>query len=146
MPTVYVSRREHFNAAHRLYNPRWSKEKNQEVFGPCANEYYHGHNFELIVTVKGRPDPDTGFVVDMKKLGQIIKTNITSQVDHRNLNIDVPFMQEVLPSCENFVVRIWDILAPIINEMAPDAQARLYSIKLYETANNFVEYFGEYGH
>ena len=138
---IYVNRKEHFNAAHKLYNPKWSKEKNQEVFGPCANENWHGHNFELIVTVKGYPDPDTGFVVDMKKLGQLIKTEVIEKVDHKNLNVDVDFMTDKLASCENLVVEIWKILAPKVKELAPEAD--LHCIKLYETVSNFVEYYGE---
>jgi 6-pyruvoyltetrahydropterin/6-carboxytetrahydropterin synthase len=138
---IYVKRKEHFNAAHRLYNPKWSKERNEEVFGLCANEYYHGHNFELIVTVKGIPDPDTGFVVDMKKLGDLIETKIIDKVDHRNLNMDVDFMQGKMTSCEVFVIEIWKILAPAIEQLSP--QAKLHSLFLQETNKNFVEYFGE---
>lgn len=138
---VYVSRKEHFNAAHKLYNPNWSAEKNQEVFGVCANEYYHGHNFELIVTVKGKPDPDTGFVIDLKVLSKLTKELIIDKVDHRNLNLEVDFMQGKLASCEIFVEEIWNILAPAIKSAAPNAT--LHSLKLYETPRNFVEYFGE---
>lgn len=138
---VYVSRKEHFNAAHKLYNPNWSAEKNQEVFGVCANEYYHGHNFELIVTVKGKPDPDTGFVIDLKVLSKLTKELIIDKVDHRNLNLEVDFMQGKLASCEIFVEEMWNILAPAIKSAAPNAT--LHSLKLYETPRNFVEYFGE---
>ena len=138
---VYVTRKEHFNAAHRLYNPNWSEEKNREVFGPCANINFHGHNFELIVTVKGIPDPDTGFVIDLKVLGDLIKERIIDQVDHKNLNLDVPFMRNKMASCEIFVMEIWKILAPAIEEQAPGAH--LYYIKLIETPKNFVEYYGE---
>ena len=95
---VYVSRKEHFNAAHKLYNENWSKEKNFEVFGPCANEHWHGHNFELIVTVKGEPDPDTGFVIDLKRLSDLIKQDIVEKVDHKNLNLDVDFMKGKMAS------------------------------------------------
>jgi 6-pyruvoyltetrahydropterin/6-carboxytetrahydropterin synthase len=137
---VYVSRKEHFNAAHRLYNSDWSEEKNHEVFGPCANPHGHGHNFELIVTVKGTPDPDTGFVMDMKVLGNLVKREIIDQVDHRHLNYDVPFMRGKRASCEVFVVEIWKLLAPAI---AAVSSARLHSLQLYETPKNFVEYFGE---
>ncbi len=138
---LYVSRKEHFNAAHKLYNPSWSKERNIEVFGPCANENWHGHNFELIVTVKGKPDPESGFVIDLKKLGDLVKKEIIEKVDHKNLNVDVPFMYGKLTSCENLIVEFWNILAPRIKGMAPNAQ--LHSLKLFETINNFVEYFGE---
>ncbi len=138
---IYVTRKEHFNAAHRLYNPAWPEEKNREVFGPCANPNYHGHNFELIVTVKGRPDPDTGFVIDLKVLGDIIKQEVVEKVDHRNLNIDVDFMHGKMASCEIFVMEIWKLLAPAIFEAAP--LARLHYIKLIETPKNYVEYYGE---
>ena len=139
---VYVSRKEHFNAAHRLYNPQWTKEKNCEVFGVCANENFHGHNFELIVTVKGIPDPDTGFVIDMKRLSKIIKSEIVEKLDHKNLNIDVDFLQNKMPSCEVVVMEIWRILAPHIAD-ASQNRAKLHSIRMFETINNSVEYFGE---
>ena len=137
---IYVTRREHFNAAHKLYNYNWSKEKNEEVFGACANENWHGHNFELFVTVKGKPDPETGFVVDLKKLGAHIKKEISDKVDHRNLNIDVDFMIDKLPSCENLVIEFWKILE---NTLPKITSSKLHALKLYETKNNFVEYFGE---
>ena len=137
---VYLSRLEHFNAAHKLYNPRWSEEKNKAVFGPCSNENWHGHNYEPIVTVKGLPDPDTGFVIDLKKLSILIRENIIDQVDHKNLNLDVPFMEGQLASTENLVMAFWKILAPLIPGMS---SAQLHSLKLYETPRNFVEYFGE---
>src|SRR6266850_2134956 len=91
---IYVSRKEHFNAAHKLYNPAWTKERNESVFGPCANENWHGHNFELIVTVKGNPDPETGFVIDLKKLSTLIRDEVVEKLDHKNLNLDVPFMKD----------------------------------------------------
>ncbi|OEK05678.1 6-pyruvoyl trahydropterin synthase family protein [Roseivirga misakiensis] len=138
---VYVSRKEHFNAAHKLYNPNWSEEKNQEVFGPCANANWHGHNFELITTVKGLPDPDTGFVVDLKALSVLIKNEVIEKLDHKNLNIDVDFMQGKMASCEILVMEIWKILAPKVNEITKEGG--LHSLKLYETPRNFVEYFGE---
>lgn len=138
---VYVSRKEHFNAAHKLYNPTWSKEKNVEVFGPCANENWHGHNFDLIVTIKGEPDPDTGFVVDLKKLSSLIRIEVTEKLDHKNLNLDVDFMAGKLASCENLVVEIWKILQPRIRPISKYGE--LFSLKLYETPRNYVEYFGE---
>jgi 6-pyruvoyltetrahydropterin/6-carboxytetrahydropterin synthase len=138
---VYVSRKEHFNAAHKLYNPAWSKEKNAEVFGPCANENWHGHNFELITTVKGKPDPDTGFVVDLKKLSVLIRKQIIEEVDHKNLNVDVAFMQGKLASTENLVIEMWKILEPQIASISKFG--KLHSLKLYETPRNYVEYFGE---
>ena len=137
---IYVSRKEHFNAAHKLYNPTWSEEKNREVFGPCANANWHGHNFELIVTVCGDPDPDTGFVIDLKKLSRLIRKEIIERVDHKNLNIDVDFMSGKMASTEILAMEFWKILDPKIREIS---KSRLYSLKLYETPRNFVEYFGE---
>lgn len=137
---VFVSRKEHFNAAHKLYNPAWSKEKNEEVFGPCANENWHGHNFELIVTVKGEPDPETGFVIDLKKLSLLLKQEVVEKLDHKNLNMDVDFMKNKLASCENLIVELWKILFPQVKELQPNAE--LHSLRLYETPRNFVEYYG----
>ena len=137
---IYISRQEHFNAAHKLYNPKWSEERNREVFGPCANTNWHGHNFDLIVTVKGQPDPETGFVIDLKQLSSLIHTHVIDQVDHKNLNLDVPFMQGQMASTENLALAFWKILQPEIERIS---SARLHSIKLYETPRNFVEYFGE---
>ena len=137
---VYLSRLEHFNAAHKLYNPKWSEERNKEVFGPCANTNWHGHNYELIVTVKGLPDEETGFVIDLKKLSVLIREKIIEVVDHKNLNLDVPFMQGKLASTENLVIAFWEILAPLIPGMS---SAQLHSLKLYETPRNFVEYYGD---
>lgn len=136
----YVHRKEHFNAAHKLWNEDWSKEKNEEVFGPCANENWHGHNFELIVTVKGEPHPDTGFVVDLKRLSNLIKVEVTDKVDHKNLNLDVPFMKGKMASCENLIGEFWKILQPRIAELNPSAS--LHQLRLYETPRNFVDYFG----
>lgn len=112
-----------------------------EVFGPCANSNWHGHNFELIVTVKGKPDPDTGFVIDLKQLSTLIKELIIDRVDHKNLNLDVEFMQGKMASCEIFIMEIWKILAPAIQQSAP--AARLHKLRLYETPRNFVEYYGD---
>ena len=137
---IYVSRKEHFNAAHKLYNPEWSKEKNEEVFGPCANENWHGHNFDLIVTVKGQADPDTGFVIDFKVLGDIIKSQVIEKLDHKNLNLDVEFMEGKLTTCENLIVEIWNVLEP---EIRNTGGGRLHSLKLFETNRNFAEYYGE---
>ena len=137
---VYISRQEHFNAAHKLHNPNWSEERNREVFGPCANANWHGHNYDLIVTVKGRPDPETGFVIDLKQLSTVIRTLIVDEVDHKNLNLDVPFMRGQLASTENLVIAFWKILQPEIERISA---AKMHSIKLYETPRNFVEYFGE---
>lgn len=137
---IIVSRKEHFNAAHKLYNESWSEEKNNEVFGPCANSNWHGHNFNLIVSVKGEIDSETGYVVDMKILSDIVNKEIIDAVDHKNLNLDVPFMRGIMPSCENMVIKFWDILEPKINEVTNNGG--LYSIILEETKNNSVEYYG----
>lgn len=138
---LYVSRKEHFNAAHKLYNPAWSKEKNTEVFGPCANENWHGHNFDLIVTIKGKPDPETGFVVDLKRLSTMIRREVIDKLDHKNLNVDVDFMAGKLASCENLVVEIWRIIETNLQQVT--RSGKLHSIRLYETPRNYVEYFGE---
>lgn len=138
---VYVIRKEHFNAAHRLFNPSWSEEKNHEVFGLCANNNWHGHNFELIVTVKGKPNADTGFVFDLKQLGDIIKKEIIDKVDHKNLNLDVDFMEGKLASCEVLIMEFWKILAPAIKAVSQTAE--LHKLHLIETNKNSVEYYGE---
>ncbi len=134
---VYITRIEHFNAAHKLYNPAWSREKNDEVFGKCANEHWHGHNFELHVTIKGEPSPDTGFVYDAKKLSRIIKECVIEPLDHKNLNMDVPWLSGQLCSIENLVTGIWKQL---VNNM-PEGVS-LHGLKLYETDRIYVEYFG----
>ena len=134
---VYITRIEHFNAAHKLFNPAWSREKNEQVFGKCANENWHGHNFELFVTLKGDPDPDTGFVYDVKKLSIIVKEHVIDKLDHKNLNVDVDFMKDKLCSIENLVIGIWNELAPHL-----PAGVQLYCLKLSETPRIFVEYFG----
>jgi 6-pyruvoyltetrahydropterin/6-carboxytetrahydropterin synthase len=138
---IYITRKEHFNAAHKLYNPKWDEAKNIEIFGPCANANWHGHNFDLFITVKGVPDEDTGFVINFKALGKLVKHEILDKVDHKNLNLDVPFLSGKLPSCETIIVEFWRILAPEIKKIAP--QAKLHSLKLYETSNNYAEFFGE---
>lgn len=134
---VYITRRERFNAAHKLYNPKWTKEENEAFFGKCANHYYHGHNFELFVTVKGVANPDTGMVMDLKELKALIKEEVTEKLDHKNLNEDIDFLKGQMPSIENIIVAIWEILdAKITN-------GKLHYLKLIETENNFVEYYGE---
>jgi 6-pyruvoyltetrahydropterin/6-carboxytetrahydropterin synthase len=135
---IYLTRKEHFNAAHKLYNPAWTKEKNVEVFGKCANENWHGHNFEIYVTIKGTPDPDTGFLFDVKKLSLIIKEYVIEALDHKNLNVDVPFMAGKLCSTENLAYEIWHQLLPHI-----PGQVKLHCVKLCETPRIYVEYFGE---
>lgn len=137
--TVYLTRKEQFNAAHKLYNPAWDDAKNEEVFGKCANKNWHGHNFDLYVTIKGSPDPDTGFVIDLKKLRDIIRVRVIDILDHSNLNVDVPFLAGMMASTENIAIAIWDQLAPELNT----SKHQLHCIKLYETERNFVEYYGE---
>ena len=134
---VYLTRLEHFNAAHKLYNLAWTREKNEEVFGKCANENWHGHNYELLVTVKGDPDPDTGFLFDVKKLSNIIKEAVTDKLDHKNLNVDVDFMRGKMCSTENLAIAIWKQLEPHI-----PLPVKLHCVKLYETPRIYIEYFG----
>ena len=135
---VYITRIEHFNAAHKLYNPSWSREKNEEVFGKCANEKWHGHNFELHVTLQGDPDPETGFVFDVKKLSIIVKDHVIDKLDHKNLNEDVDFMKGQLCSIENLVIAIWKQLSPAL-----PGNISLHCLKLYETPRIYVEYYGK---
>ena len=135
---VYLTRLEHFNAAHKLFNPNWSREKNDEVFGVCANENWHGHNFDLYVTIKGNVDPDTGFLFDVKKLSTIIREYVIKQLDHKNLNLDVDFLQGKMCSTEILAIAIWERLQPHL-----PVQVKLHCVKLYETPRIFVEYFGD---
>ena len=134
---VYLTRVEHFNAAHKLFNPAWNQEKNEAVFGKCANENWHGHNYELQVTLKGAVDPDTGFLFDVKKLSQLINEHVIEKVDHKNLNVDVEFLKGKMCSTENLAIGIWEQLNPHL-----PASVQLHCIKLYETPRIFVEYFG----
>ena len=135
---IYITRRERFNAAHKLWVKEWSDEQNKAIFGKCANKNWHGHNYWLYVTVKGRPDPLTGFIMDVKKLSKIIKQIIIDKVDHANLNLDVAFIPENMqPTTENLVILFWKELAPHIKD------CELHSVKLYETENIYAEYFGE---
>jgi len=135
---VYLTRVEHFNAAHKLYNPEWTEEQNREVFGKCSNANWHGHNYELHVTVKGEPHPQTGFIFNAKTLGTLIKDVIIEAIDHRNLNMDVPFMKGKFTSAENLAIGIWNELQPHIEKEG----AMLHGIRLYETPKIYVEYFG----
>ena len=139
---IYISRKEHFNAAHKLFNPKWSAEKNKEVFGPCANENWHGHNYELIITVKGEVDEETGYVIDLKLLSNLVRRNIIEVFDHKNINLDVPCMEGKMASTENIVMAMWNLIVDDIQEMGKATNCTLHSLKLYETPRNFVEYFG----
>ena len=134
---VYLTRLEHFNAAHKLFNPDWTKERNDEVFGVCANENWHGHNFDLYVTVKGVPDLGTGFVYDVKKLSTLVKLHVIDRLDHKNLNLDVDFMHNKMCSTENLAIAIWEQIVRHLPE-----NVTLHCIKLCETARIFVEYYG----
>ncbi|GMQ31573.1 6-pyruvoyl trahydropterin synthase family protein [Algoriphagus confluentis] len=133
---VSVFRKEHFNAAHRLYNPSWTEERNQQIFGKCNNPNFHGHNYDLIVQLKGEIDPDTGYVYDMKELSDLIKEHVLNKFDHKNLNLDTDEFRNLNPSAENIAVVIWNILREKI-----DRRFELI-IRLYETERNFVEYDG----
>ena len=138
MKTVRVIRRERFNAAHRLFNPSWSDEKNEQIFGKCANKNWHGHNYNLFVTVEGPIHKDTGYVIDLKVLSDIIKNRIIDKMDHKNLNLEVDFMKDTITTAENIAIKIYE-------ELESDIKAtgnHLYSVKLYETENNYVEYYG----
>ncbi len=138
MPILYISRKAHFNAAHQLWIPELSEEENFEMFGKCANPNFHGHNFDLYVAVKGSPDPQTGLVMDLKILKKIINEQVVDQLDHQNLNKDVPWLSGIMPSIENIAVAMWQRIAPHLPE-----NVTLHKITLWETQNNFVEYYGE---
>ncbi len=133
---ITVSRKAHFNAAHRLFRRDWSDDKNEAVFGKCNNPNYHGHNYELIVSVTGNIDPETGFVIDMKVLKDLIKSNIEDAFDHKNLNKEVAEFKELNPTAENIAVVIWNKLRPHIDE------SKKLEVTLYETPRNFVSYRG----
>ena len=135
---VYLTRVEHFNAAHKLYNPGWDRHKNEEVFGKCANENWHGHNYELFVTIKGEVDNDTGFLFDAKKLSLLIKEHVLDKLDHKNLNVEVDFLQGQMCSTENLAKGIWQQLQGHLLK-----EVQLHCIKLYETPRIYVEYFGD---
>jgi len=135
---IFVTRKEHFNAAHKLFNPAWNDEKNLEIFGKCSNPNWHGHNYDLFVTIKGEPDPDTGFVFDLKKMSIIIKEQVVNKMDHKNVNLDVDFMKGKFASTEMIAIAIWEQLAPHLDTV----NCKLHCVKLMETERNFVEYFG----
>lgn len=135
---VYLTRLEHFNAAHKLYNPHWSHEKNEAVFGECANENWHGHNFDLYITVKGEVNAETGFLMDAKKLKTLILEYVIEPLDHKNLNLDVPFLKDIMCSTENLAIAVWQQLKPHLPE-----DVFLHCVKIFETPRICVEYFGE---
>ena len=134
---VFLTRIEHFNAAHKLYNPGWTREENEEIFGKCANENWHGHNYELHVTIKGNVEGDTGFVINAKTLSSLIREFVLEQLDHKNLNLDVEFMKGKMCSTENLAIEIWKQLFSHLPE-----GVQLHCVKVYETPRIYVEYFG----
>ncbi|MEZ4915964.1 MAG: 6-carboxytetrahydropterin synthase [Chitinophagales bacterium] len=134
---VYLTRVEHFNAAHKLHVDEWSEEKNKEMFGKCCNPYFHGHNFEIFVTIKGKPNPTTGFIMNVHDLSKIIKKEVVERFDHKNLNLEIEHFKKVQPSSENFVMLIWDILKEKLDGY------ELHCLKLQETDRIYVEYYGE---
>ena len=135
---VYITRKETFTAAHKLFRTEWSNEKNLEVFGKCANPNWHGHNYNLFVTVKGEINPDTSFVANLSEVSKIINEKVITKTDHKNLNLDVDFMKDILPSTENLAVEIWKQLEEGISSLG----CTLHCIKIQETEKNYVEYFG----
>jgi 6-pyruvoyltetrahydropterin/6-carboxytetrahydropterin synthase len=134
---IYVTRRAHFSAAHRLYNPAFSDERNEAVFDKCNNPNGHGHNYTVEVTVAGEPNPETGYLIDLKKLGAILEREIIDRVDHKHLNVDVPFLSGIIPTAENIALAFWRILEPAITEGA------LHAVRVYESETNYAEYRGE---
>ena len=135
---IFITRKEHFNAAHRLFKPEYDDAKNLEVFGKCSNPNWHGHNYELMVTVKGEVNPETGFLMNLKELSRLINIFVLDKLDHKNVNLEVDFMSGKLASTENLAIAIWGQLEQPIK----DAGAHLHRIMLYETERNFVEYYG----
>lgn len=135
---IYITRRVTFCAAHKLAKENWSKEKNEKVFGKCANPNWHGHNFQLFVTIKGNVNPETGFLINLRDLNKLLEEKITSKVDHKNINLDVPFMKNQLASIEILVIEFWNQIYNSIKALG----AQLHSLKLVESENNSVEYFG----
>jgi 6-pyruvoyltetrahydropterin/6-carboxytetrahydropterin synthase len=135
---VFITRKETFSAAHKLSRMEWGAEKNAEVFGKCANPNWHGHNYQLTVTVKGEMNPETGFVANLSEIGKILKTKVIDKLDHKNLNLDVDFMKDKLPSTEVLAVEIWKQIEAPINALG----CKLHAVKVQETDKNYVEYFG----
>lgn len=136
---VFITRRERFSSAHRLFNPEWTEEKNASFYGGCANPNWHGHNYELWVTVKGEIKKELGYLIDLKLLGVLIREQIISKLDHKNINLEVAFMQGKMVSTENLAIGIWEEIEPHLKRMGVD----LHCIKIQETENNYVEYFGK---
>lgn len=139
MPIAYLTRRERFSAAHRIFKPELNDEENSKLYGLCAHPNWHGHNYELFVTIKGEVNPETGFVLNLKWLGNLIKETVITKIDHRNLNLDVDFMEGVLTTTENLSIAIWKVLEEPIKQKG----ATLHKIRIQETENNFIDYYGE---
>lgn len=137
--TVYITRQVHFNSAHRLHNPAKSQKWNEEKYGLCTNPHWHGHNYVLEVTIRGQPDPETGYIMDLSELKRILERAVVSKCDHRNLNDEVDFLRGINPSTENLVIAFWQQIEPLITA------GELYRVRLYETPRNFAEYFGDKG-
>ena len=137
---IYISRKEHFNAAHKLFNPLWSDERNREEFGVCSNENWHGHNYEIIVTVKGTVNKESGMIINLKMLSDIIEEEILDNVDHKNLNIDVPFLKGIITTTENVTIKFWEVLEKRLKEKNI---CKLHRVRVYETPRNFIDYYGE---
>lgn len=135
---IFLTRRERFNAAHRLFNSQLSDEENLELYGKCSNPNWHGHNYELFVTVKGEVDQETGFLVNIKKLSEIIKAFVIDKLDHKNINLDVDFMKDKIASTENLAIEVWNQLEQPVLTIG----CELHCIKIQETENNYVEYYG----
>ena len=135
---IYVTRRERFNAAHRLFRSDWTDEKNEEIFGKCSNPHWHGHNYILFVTVKGDINPETGFLINLKGLSKLIREHLIDKLDHKNINLEVEFMKGKLVSTENLAIGMWNELENHINKL----NVNLHCIKIVETENNYVEYYG----
>jgi 6-pyruvoyltetrahydropterin/6-carboxytetrahydropterin synthase len=135
--TVFITRQVHFNSAHRLYNPTKSQAWNKQQYGLCTNPHWHGHNYVLEVTLKGTPDPVTGYIIDLGELKRILHRAVVDKCDHRNLNDEVDFLRGIIPSTENLVIAFWEQIAPSIK-----APAQLHCVRLYETPRNFAEFFG----
>ena len=135
---LYLTRRERFNAAHRMFRPDWDDQENMAVYGKCSNPNWHGHNYTLFVTVKGNINPETGLVINLKTLSALIRERIIEKIDHKNINVEVEFMKGLIASSENLVVAIWNELEQAVR----DQGALLYRIRLEESENNFIEYYG----
>lgn len=135
---IFITRKEHFSAAHKLSMEDWSDEKNEEVFGKCANPNWHGHNYTVYVTVKGEPNEETGFLENLRLISELINEHVVEKMDHKNVNLDVDFMKDIMPTTENITIAIWNQLKPHIDGLS----CELHRVKLQETENNYAEYFG----